>query len=497
MQRIPVIPERLLRTIWQQQKFATSSIRTSDGRPVTIVSPGVPNHDGGPDFANARIRIGSVTYIGDVELHQSSADWLGHRHESDPHYNRVILHVVISAEKIGPAIQTASHRPVPLLVLHPFLDETLHTTLDATVLDGESARGRPIRCYASNDRVSVETMMSWIGQLACERIELKVRRFEERLKQLSDERNAVVREPYPRYYGNPEEIPLPKKEYTKKDLSAKVLWEQLLYEGIMEALGYSKNRRPFIALAQSMRLDMLRRYPLTDIQTMMALLFGAAGLLPSSRLLEEKESRAYIRPLRRRWKNLKPLFRGAVLHEADWLFFRLRPSNFPTARLAAFCTMLPSLFGQESFRDLISMFSDTTISPQKCIHSLHLLFHIEPDEFWRHHVHFRRRKKGSGFTFGAARTNDILVNVITPIVMLYARVFNRQSIRTAVREVLIRIPASQGNSNTRKMEQELLKDKGCLDSAFAQQGAIQLLTLYCLPERCLECPIGHEALCNL
>jgi hypothetical protein len=159
--------------------------------------------------------------------------------------------------------------------------------------------------------------------------------------------------------------------------------------------------------------------------------------------------------------------------------------------------MLPSLFGQESFRDLITLFSDTTISPQERIHSLRLLFRGEPDEFWRHHVHFRHRTKGSRFTFGAARTNDILINVIAPIALFYARVFNRPSIRASVREVLIRIPACQGNSITRKMEKELLRGKGRLDTAFAQQGAIHLFALYCLPQRCSECQIGHNAVSSL
>ena len=491
---IPVITERILRTIWQQKSFSTSSVRTSDGRPVTVISPGIPNHDGGPDFINARITIGSITYIGDVELHKTAADWIAHRHDSDPHYNRVILHVVMSAEEITPSTQTASHRPIPLLVLHPFLDKTLHSTLVTTVFSEECTRTQPIKCSRANGDAPTATTMRWLRHLASERIELKIRRFEDRLKQLSDELKTIVREPYPRYYGNPEDIPLPKKDYEKKDLSAKVLWEQLLYEGVMEALGYSKNRRPFLSLAQTMRLEALRLHSLNDTPTMMALLFGAAGLLPSSRSLQEKESRAYIRPLRKRWRELRVSFKGELLHEGDWLFFRLRPNNFPTARLSTLCFLLPSLFGRESFRNLIGIFSDTAISSQQRIRSLHTLFRFQPDEFWHHHYHFARRSEASGKGVGTARINDILVNAIIPIAMLYARVFSRQSVRNAARETLMAIPAAQGNSITRKIEKELLKNRGHLHSAFEQQGSIQLLKFYCLPERCLECPIGRATM---
>ncbi len=102
----------------------------------------------------------------------------------------------------------------------------------------------------------------------------------ERLKQLIDEQQTTLREPYPRYYGNPDDIPAPQNEYTRKDYASRALWDQVLYEGIVEGMGYAKNRVPFRALSHNLRLEMLRQCTITDSQTMMALLFGAAGLLP-------------------------------------------------------------------------------------------------------------------------------------------------------------------------------------------------------------------------
>jgi len=485
-------PEHLLRTIWQEQTFAADRLSTADGKPVTILSPGQFNGDAGPDYLDACIRIGNVTYRGDVELHSDSAEWHSHRHNSDPHYNRVILHVVMSANDVAVPTKTAARRTIPLLVLHPYLDERVRTVWMKSVSDERSGRTQTIKCRDLNDSVPSEVITAWISSLSTERLELKVRRFEERLKQLVDERRSIVREPYPRYYGNPDDIPPPRKEYSQWDFIDRRVWEQLLFEGIMEGMGYSKNREPFLALAQAMQLDILRKHKLNDTQVMMSLLFGAAGLLPSTRILKERESRAYVRPLRRSWKEIRPSFKGALLHEADWLFFRLRPSNFPTARLAATCFLLPSLFGEQAFRQLISLFKDEMASPRNRIQSLQMRFTFKPDEFWSHHYQFKGVAGKSGVAIGAARVNDIVINAVLPTVLLYARIFKDHSIRANARATLGALASSQENSITRMMSEQLFKKKIRTLSALQQQGAIQLYKFYCSQNRCLECRIGQR-----
>ncbi len=466
-------PEHLLRTIWQEQAFAADRLRTADGKPVTIQSPGRFNGDGGPDYLDARVRIGNIIYRGDIELHSDSAEWHSHSHNSDPHYNSVILHVVMTADDLAAPTKTATRRTIPLLVLHPYLDERVRTVWMRSVSDERSERMQTIKCRDLNDDVPSEVITTWINSLSAERLELKVRRLEERLKQLVDEQRSLIREPYPRYYGNPDEIPPPRKDYTQRDFIDKGLWEQLLFEGIMEGMGYSKNREPFLTLAQSMRLEILRKHRLTDSQIMMSLLFGVAGLLPSTRVLKEKESRAYVRLLRRAWKDIRRSFKGIVVHEADWLFFRLRPSNFPTARLAAICFLLPSLFGEQAFRRLISIFKSETTSSRNRIQSLRALFTFKPDDFWSHHYHFKGIAGKSGITIGQDRVNDILVNAVLPTVLLYARIFKDHSVRTNARATLATLVPSQENSITRMMSEQLFKKKIPIASVLQQRAAIQ------------------------
>ena len=488
---MPLIPESLLRTIWQRQLFTTSELHTADEKRVTILSPGVSNSDGGPDFLNARIRIGNITYRGDVELHVTAPEWHQHNHGVDPHYNRVILHVVFGDEHLAPPAQTASARPIPLLVLHPFLDQSLLQEMLSALSGLGQARGT-LPCRGRTRHITRDLLEAWIGRLAYERIEFKISRFEDRLKALIDEKNNVVQEPYPRYYGNPDEIPPPRKQYTRQMYTAVDVWEQLLYEGIMEAMGYSKNSAPFVRLAQSMRLRFLQNVGLCELHQTTALLFGTAGLLPSIRTVSEKDSRGYVRPLRRTWKEYKTSFTGDVLNEADWLFFRLRPQNFPTARLAAVCFLLPSLFGKERFRNLVKLFKSDGPTSTDRMKRLAEALKVTPDEFWSHHFHFRGKAGRVGIALGEQRIHEIVLNAIVPVLLLYARIFRDNAVRIHTRMLVESLPSTEENSITRAMTGDLLAGKMHLSTSFMQQGAIQLFKFYCSANRCAECEVGKR-----
>ena len=487
------LPERFIRLIWQRQLFTTAGLTTSDGRAVVILSPGRVNEDAGPDFSDARIRIGSTTFQGDVELHRTAADWHAHGHQTDPHYNRVILHVVMFDDGMRPPAATAAHRTLPVLVLHPFLDRGSGTALMASLSDGEDGAAPPLACRTANTNVSTSVIRRWIEHQAEARMQLKIHRFHERLRELIDERRSIVREPYPRYYGNPDDIPKPREAFTQRDAASRQLWEQLLYEGMMEGLGYAKNEAAFAALARSVPLVTLARQGLHDTPAIMALLFGTAGLLPSTRKVSDRESRAYLRPLRRRWRELRPVIKGPLLHEADWRFFRLRPGNFPTVRLAAFCRLLPKLFGEDGFRRTVTLFKSHTLSSKDRRRGLVVQCTDTPDLFWLHHYRFARASRTSGSGLGASRADDLVVNVILPIVLLYARVFRDATVRRNARAFLADLPPTQQNTICRRVEEQLLGDKVRLGSAFLQQGAIQLYRFYCQLGRCDECEVGKIA----
>ena len=86
--------ERLMHYVWQYRLLTPADMVTVDGRRISIIDPGRHNTDAGPDFFNAKIKIGERTWAGDVEMHVRASDWHRHHHDSDPAYDSVVLHVV-------------------------------------------------------------------------------------------------------------------------------------------------------------------------------------------------------------------------------------------------------------------------------------------------------------------------------------------------------------------------------------------------------------------
>ena len=85
--------EMMYQYLWRH-KMLGRKILTVDGERVEIIRPGVHNRDAGPDFVNARLRIGGQEWVGNVEIHVRASDWYLHGHDGDPAYDNVVLHVV-------------------------------------------------------------------------------------------------------------------------------------------------------------------------------------------------------------------------------------------------------------------------------------------------------------------------------------------------------------------------------------------------------------------
>ncbi|HEY3429766.1 MAG TPA: DUF2851 family protein, partial [Cyclobacteriaceae bacterium] len=106
--------ESFLHYIWQFQYFQKSSLVTSEGDPVQIFHPGQRNSNAGPDFSEARIKIGPLEWRGSVEIHINASGWNDHHHSSNQAYEKVILHVVWENDK---PIQRTDGTSMPTLVL--------------------------------------------------------------------------------------------------------------------------------------------------------------------------------------------------------------------------------------------------------------------------------------------------------------------------------------------------------------------------------------------
>ena len=67
--------EEFLHFIWKNRLFEPSNLSTAEGENIEIVNPGRHNIHAGPDFFDARIRIGKTLWAGNVEIHLKASDW--------------------------------------------------------------------------------------------------------------------------------------------------------------------------------------------------------------------------------------------------------------------------------------------------------------------------------------------------------------------------------------------------------------------------------------
>jgi hypothetical protein len=455
-----VFSEQWLRHLWEHRLYNPNLLRTADEKPVTVFSPGLPNYDSGPDFQDAVIRIGHVLFRGDVELHVHANDWTSHGHHLDLCYNSVILHVALHAGSI-PAL-TASKRELPLLLL---------TSPAPPPCSGDSSfsasrsEPSPLHC-PPQVKVDRQALLRRLSLLGLQRLEMKISRMEERLRDLVADHDG------------------------SEGHTSRPIWEQLLYEAVLEALGYAKNREPFRQLARTLTLTQLRRIGLYDHERIMAALFGTAGLLPSPRCIPEAESRRYLWRLRQRWKELRPQLNVDCIHETAWKFFRLRPANLPTARLASLVFLLPQLFAPTNLHKIFSLLREPDKSPASRLFGMRTAFAVHPDDFWTRHLYFGIPRHQRGIALGRHRIDDILVNAFFPCFLLYARTFHQTDIERNALLMYRTFPPLQRNRSTHHVERFLTHFP--LATAQLHQGALEWVRQYCGKGLCCSCPLAHH-----
>ena len=116
--------ERLIQEFWQAKCAGNFQFISSDNLPILVSNFGELNVSQGPDFTGGQVRIGDMTFFGEIEIHVNSSDWEKHGHQFDEKYNSVILHVVWKNDK---KIHTKMGNIIPTLELSSiFAEKDLH-----------------------------------------------------------------------------------------------------------------------------------------------------------------------------------------------------------------------------------------------------------------------------------------------------------------------------------------------------------------------------------
>ncbi len=459
----PELPERLLRHLWGELHLALDRLRTTDGAPLTVVRPGRLNGDSGPDYLEATLRFGDgPVRTGAVEIHLRRGDWSAHGHERDRRYNQVLLHAVVWPDgPLAPARRADGIEP-PTLILSEYLSAPLRTLLPA-LLRAESAASRgDLPCAFGMTRVSEGEKIDWIDRLAPERFQSKIDRLRGRL-------DGLIGAGFDPNRGS--------------------TWTQLLYEAVADGLGYSKNREPFTALARRLPLAELRHRSADPDPTERRLrtetvLFGAAGLLPTA------DDDGYTAALRDRW----PLLNSGLVPMAatDWQFFRLRPANFPTVRLAALAALsdrLPTLLA-----DATRALSLPTIRDRATALRSLLTIPAEGGYWATHHRFGGSAHEPAAHLVGRDRADDLILNAVLPTLALGADLHGRLVLAADVAATWLGYPKGDDNETTRRLGRVLFGPRAgaAIRTAGQQQGMIQLDRAFCSPLHCLDCAIGRR-----
>ncbi len=447
--------ERFLYGLWETG-VAGRRFRTTDGRAVEVLSPGRRNTDAGPDYRDAVVRIDGRVLRGDIEFHALVDDWERHGHHRDPRYNNVVLHFVTSGCPSDARTLRQDGVAVPIVDLDRHLPEPAES-LEQAGLPTTQAFPKP--CWLQEQ--SAERVRQVIDRASRFRLVEKAARFQE-------ERHADD-------------------------------WDQIIYRGILEALGYAKNQTPARALADRLPVRSLwqhtQSYGASEAVThIQAWLFGAAGFLDGGSPVDIP-SEAFFTTLRQLWEGFPERRKIDPLPFQAWTFFRLRPSNFPTRRLAA-AAVLVVRFRQHGFAESIARLLRTLQrSRQHPAHELEKLLIVESHGFWNQRDCFLTGKPRKGGRapqlLGKDRARDIAVNVVLPALAAVAGETDDGHLRTTVNEVYRTYPRLPDNEILRTVRQHVfptLSNAGDgVSTAAQQQGLIYLYKNGCLKGNCALC----------
>ena len=473
------VHEDILRHLWSGQYLDAHRLVTLDGRHLIVIEPGVLNRESGPDFRDGCISLDGKIFRGDIEFHRTAADWKLHGHHTDEKYNPVVLHVVYCSGGSDADTISASGRVIPTLAIEPFLSSPLEKILEHAVRDEHISSTAPLRCTERNAKVDAEDLQRWIHDLSLDRMKAKAVSMLTRLVEFTEEREREI---------GAEPMGLRNGEG----------WQQLLYEGLMDGLGYSKNRIPFVTLAQRVSISYIKKISLPQNLSIMdieAVLFHFSGLRFDVQVVKDQDAKVHLHQLHSAWRALCGRAGNAViiqdgsLRATDWVFSPTRPSNFPTARIAA----ASELLGRIAYRGLLTLLihavGDELESPGGALKQLLALLDIDEDPFWSIHYSFAESSPRGHSLLGEARKYEMIINTILPLCSLYALVMEKERIHDRAVRIAAEIPPAEDNFIIRKMKKHLIKERFQIHTALQQQGAIQLYERYCSGNRCDECKV--------
>ena len=453
----PVLTERIIRCLWYAQHlYLKRKITALDGRTVQVISPGRWNTGRGPDFLRGVFYLGNRKKVcGDVEVHRKQADWKAHGHQSDPSFKNVRLHVFMRSHSKNGLCRERLRKRITEVCLSKQMRNDLRGLIGAV-----NPERYPYAVDVARGRCS--SIFKEVGE----------RRAVRALREEGEKRLA-------------------RKTMRVGALARKLGEEQAIYRLLLESLGYTSCKKPFVQLSERLPWNLLRRIAsdgrkdFREVGVEEVSLLGTAGLIPDRPAPEwDSESKRHWGKTHRAWKNLRARWGLKPMDGAIWKRWGSRPANSPWRRVSAIGSLL-SLAAENGLA--MTLFPpDVTMDRRSLEDHFRALVSKHKNHFWqRRYAWGGERLSRSTALIGQCRILAIVATVLLPV-LSYRRG------EASARRIFNQLPAGAPNSITRLMRARLFGGEDtilCSGGMAAQQGLIHIYKTYCARDRsgCLRC----------
>jgi len=420
--------EEFLHYLWKYSLYYSENLADRDGNRIAVINPGEYNRDAGPDFFNARIRIGDTVWAGNVELHTRASQYNQHGHNNDPAYDNVILHVVAEDDK-----KVFNSKGQEVLTVALEFDPGIYNRYLSLI-----SNPYIIACQQDIDRVDRMQLRHWLGRLVAERLQEKSELI---LRVLAETGND---------------------------------WNETFYRVLTRYFGFRVNREPFEMLAAALPFRIISKHA-DNLFQLEALLFGVAGMLEEG-LFREALNDIYYCDLIKEFKVLSSKYSLKPMDGWIWKFSRLRPVNFPTVRISQLASMLSVTGG---------LFSRVIEAGD--MGELRDLLEVSSSEYWNDHYVFGKKSKRIKKKAGVQATAILLINAVIPVMFVYGK---SRGINDLCERALDFLDQTEPEENI--IINEWKNSGITAGSAFYSQALLQLRNCYCRNRRCLDCIIGNR-----
>ena len=427
--------EQLLHYVWKHKLFPLVELKTTDGKPVEVIDPGLHNHNSGPDFFNAKVKISQTLWVGNVEIHDKSSDWFLHGHDKDQAYDNVVLHVT---GKSDVEVMNTAGQHIPQMVLE--VPSTIRENYEELLRTDQYPP-----CYQIIPDLTTLNIHAWMAALQTERLEQKTEAIIRRVKRMNGS------------------------------------WENAYFLTLARNYGFGINGDTFEEWATHIPFSAIahHRDKLFQIE---AVFMGQAGLLDINAIPERYQQEAlnegYYAKLRNEYLYLAHKFSLCPMDYKRWKFLRLRPQNFPHIRLS----QLANLYYER--KTGLSQLVEC-----KDLFSLQSLLSTKVTPYWETHYTFGSISDLNEKNLSPFSMNLLMINTCIPMLFAYGRHSAKEALCNRAFDFLEQLKA-ENNYIIRLWKECGLTVKNAGDS----QALIQLKKEYCDKKECLRCRIGYEYL---